>query len=147
MNQVRAWWSHRSGTERLEISFQGVVALATVAYVTIASFQGRQMKAATKQTRRAANAAKSAADIAAATLKATTEQFQTDERPYLVAEYIRLDAKPALGEKLAADYPVAEYRTNPCHTPPSVSEKLTFSNKNRPQRMNGHCWQENIRDI
>ncbi len=43
-NRAKAWWSHRSGTERLAISFQGIIMLATVSYVTVASFQWWQMR-------------------------------------------------------------------------------------------------------
>ena len=44
LNRTREWWSHRNGTERLEISFQAIIALATIAYVTIATLQWSSMK-------------------------------------------------------------------------------------------------------
>ena len=49
-SQIRGWWNHRSGTERLEISFQGVIAFATLTYVTVALFQWCAMREANKQS-------------------------------------------------------------------------------------------------
>ena len=43
-SRIREWWKHRSGTEQLEISFQGVIALATLTYVTVALFQWDAMR-------------------------------------------------------------------------------------------------------
>jgi|ERR1035437_305439 hypothetical protein len=44
-SRVRKWWGRRDGTERLEMSFQGIIALATIAYVTVAYKQLGQMRA------------------------------------------------------------------------------------------------------
>jgi hypothetical protein len=43
-HQFQEWWQRRSGTERLEISFQGIIAIATLFYVTVALFQWNEMK-------------------------------------------------------------------------------------------------------
>lgn len=45
-NRISEWWRRRSGTEALEISFQGVIALATLTYVTVALFQWSAMRRA-----------------------------------------------------------------------------------------------------
>jgi len=94
--QIREWWSHRNGTERLEISCQGIIALATLAYVSVALFQWGQMRATTKQTKRAASAAKSAAETAQNSLKATIHQFQIEQRPYLVVDKVEWSNPPSV---------------------------------------------------
>jgi hypothetical protein len=52
-SRIREWWKPRSGTEKLEISFQGVIALATLTYVTVALFQWSAMREANKMNREA----------------------------------------------------------------------------------------------
>jgi hypothetical protein len=54
---------------------------------------------AVDQFQRLADAATVAADTASETLQHSTKQFELDERPYLVKEYIKIK-KPEMGEKL-----------------------------------------------
>jgi hypothetical protein len=52
-SRIREWWKNRPGTERLEISFQGVIMLATLAYVSVASFQWCAMRTSNQINREA----------------------------------------------------------------------------------------------
>lgn len=43
-NRLREWWGRQDGTRRAEVSFQGVIALATIVYVCVALFQWSALK-------------------------------------------------------------------------------------------------------
>jgi hypothetical protein len=59
-NQIKGWWQLRNGTEKLEISFQGVIALATLAYVTVALIQWSAMRKSNDISREALQSVQSA---------------------------------------------------------------------------------------
>ena len=82
----------------LVISVATLILLGVTVY--FARLQWIEMRDATLATKKAATAAETAANVASQALKESGNQFKIDERPYLIKEYIRLAAKPAMNEKL-----------------------------------------------
>lgn len=81
---------------------QSVLCLATIgAFVAAAIYAGvahrtyREIRAQTGSVKEAADAAKSAADTAAETLKSNKEQFKIEERPYVTAAVFQVTPMPA----------------------------------------------------
>jgi hypothetical protein len=71
---------------KLLVIFTGGLLLAAVIANSISIYQSVQSKKSADAAKQSADAAKKAADTADATLKSSRESFQTEQRPYLVAE-------------------------------------------------------------
>lgn len=104
-----ARWKKVSLPNKLTVICTAIIAIATVLYTVFAYHQwktmARQLNETERQTKAAitsADAAKSAAATAEATLKDSQKSFIVQNRPYINFEVARLIYKPEVGKRLEA---------------------------------------------